>query len=54
MYNPLKSLLSEYKGANISLSHHDTYCFDSESFRFLAALPETKMKLSRQPDAERS
>ena len=53
-YNPLKSLLSEYEGANISLSYHNTYFFDSESFRFLAALSETNVELFRREDAERS
>ncbi|KAK1752044.1 Stonustoxin subunit alpha [Echria macrotheca] len=53
-YNPLQKLLSEYKGATISLNHHNTYCFDSESFRFLAALSETKRQLPGLRDFKRS
>ncbi|KAK0725017.1 hypothetical protein B0H67DRAFT_657907 [Lasiosphaeris hirsuta] len=53
-YNPLRKLLSEYKGATVSLSHHNTYCFDSESFRYLAALSETKIPLPGLPDSARS
>ncbi|GAB1309980.1 hypothetical protein MFIFM68171_00190 [Madurella fahalii] len=53
-YNPLRKLLEEYKDASISLSHHNTYCFDSESFRFLAALSETKMQLPGVTDFKES
>ena len=34
----LKSLLSEYKGAVVSISPNNQFCFDNEAFRFLACL----------------
>ncbi|KAH8898919.1 hypothetical protein GQ53DRAFT_878208 [Thozetella sp. PMI_491] len=37
-FGPLKSLLGEHKDIGLRLSAHTTYCFDSESFRYLAAL----------------
>ena len=36
-YKPLKELLAKYENIDISLSSRTVYCFDSESFRFLAA-----------------
>ncbi|KAL7786204.1 hypothetical protein V8C37DRAFT_419623 [Trichoderma ceciliae] len=36
-FKPLKSLLDEYSDISITLSASTTYCFDSESFRYLAA-----------------
>ncbi|KAK4195515.1 Stonustoxin subunit alpha [Triangularia verruculosa] len=53
-YNPLKTLLETYKGAKMELSTHNTYCFDSESFRFLAALSQTKKQLPGLDDIEKS
>ncbi|OCK85677.1 hypothetical protein K432DRAFT_439107 [Lepidopterella palustris CBS 459.81] len=35
--NPLRRLLEQHKEVNIPLSTQTMYCFDSESFRFLAA-----------------
>ncbi|PMD45744.1 hypothetical protein L207DRAFT_630143 [Hyaloscypha variabilis F] len=35
--NPLRHLLQQHKEVNIPLSTQTMYCFDSESFRFLAA-----------------
>jgi hypothetical protein len=34
---PLKEMLCQYKDAGVHLSKDTVYCFDSESFRFLAA-----------------
>ena len=53
-YNPLKTLLEGYKGAKMELSTHNTYCFDSESFRFLAALSQTKKQLPGLKDFKKS
>ncbi|KAF4949030.1 hypothetical protein FGADI_9315 [Fusarium gaditjirri] len=36
-FKPLNALLSEYKEVNIDLLESNVYCFDSESFRYLAA-----------------
>ncbi|KAJ3533254.1 hypothetical protein NM208_g8070 [Fusarium decemcellulare] len=36
-FKPLNALLSEYKDVNIGLFENNVYCFDSESFRYLAA-----------------
>lgn len=53
-FNPLQTLLSKYRDAEISLSDHNTYCFDSESFRFLAALSQTKKQMPGLEDYKRS
>ncbi|KAK3291286.1 uncharacterized protein B0H64DRAFT_45564 [Chaetomium fimeti] len=53
-YVPLKALLEKYNNSKISLSTHTTYCFDSESFRFLAALSETQTQMPGLNDFERS
>ena len=36
-FKPLEALLSEYRDVNLGLFHDTVYCFDSESFRYLAA-----------------
>ncbi|KAG5801143.1 hypothetical protein H9Q74_014360 [Fusarium xylarioides] len=36
-FKPLNALLSEYKEVDIGLLESNVYCFDSESFRYLAA-----------------
>ncbi|KAF9768192.1 hypothetical protein IL306_014535 [Fusarium sp. DS 682] len=36
-FKPLNALLSEYKDVSIGLFENNVYCFDSESFRYLAA-----------------
>ncbi|KAF7552515.1 hypothetical protein G7Z17_g4243 [Cylindrodendrum hubeiense] len=36
-FRPLEKLLGEYKESKMGLYEHNVYCFDSESFRFLAA-----------------
>jgi len=50
-YKPLQSLL---KNVEISLSKHNVYCFDSESFRFLAALHVTGKAMDGLKDFENS
>jgi GTPase SAR1 family protein len=37
-FMPLNTLLEEHPDVGLSLTHHTTYCFDSESFRYLAAI----------------
>ncbi|KAK0714525.1 hypothetical protein B0H67DRAFT_664020 [Lasiosphaeris hirsuta] len=37
---PLKSIVAEHKDAGMSLSSKTIYCFDSESFRYLAAVKQ--------------
>ncbi|RSL68851.1 hypothetical protein CEP53_002391 [Fusarium sp. AF-6] len=36
-FKPLNALLSEYEEVNMGLFENNVYCFDSESFRYLAA-----------------
>jgi hypothetical protein len=36
-FKPLESLLADYKEVKMGLFEHNVYCFDSESFRYLAA-----------------
>jgi hypothetical protein len=48
---PLQTLL---KNVKISLSKHNVYCFDSESFRFLAALQVTGKQMEGRKDFENS
>ena len=36
-FKPLTALLAEHPDVGLNLTTHTTYCFDSESFRFLAA-----------------
>jgi GTPase SAR1 family protein len=36
-FDPLNELLNQYKEVDIALRKHNVYCFDSESFRYLAA-----------------
>lgn len=36
-FKPLEALLTEYKQVQMGLFEHNVYCFDSESFRYLAA-----------------
>ena len=36
-FKPLEKLLSEYDAVRMGLFEHNVYCFDSESFRYLAA-----------------
>ena len=50
-YKPLQNLL---KNVDISLSKHNVYCFDSESFRFLAALQVTGKAMDGLKDFQNS
>jgi hypothetical protein len=36
-FGPLETLLAEHPDVNLSLTMQTSYCFDSESFRYLAA-----------------
>ncbi|KAH8679594.1 hypothetical protein BGZ60DRAFT_369431 [Tricladium varicosporioides] len=52
---PLKEQLSSYKGIIPGLFGRTTYCFDSEGFRYLAALKQPdELDLGNLPDYQRS
>ncbi|KAI9773661.1 MAG: hypothetical protein M1840_006935 [Geoglossum simile] len=51
---PLQSLLQKYGGVRMDLTHENTYCFDSESFRFLAALKQTGREIGDKSEFRRS
>ncbi|KAI9780418.1 MAG: hypothetical protein M1839_006692 [Geoglossum umbratile] len=53
-FEPLQSLLQRYRGVQMSLTRENTYCFDSESFRFLAALKQTGRPMDNEDDFRRS
>lgn len=53
-FKPLQALLKKYEAVRISLTHKNTYCFDSESFRFLAALKQTGRPMDNEDDFRRS
>lgn len=53
-FKPLQTLLKKYDAVRISLTHKNTYCFDSESFRFLAALKQTGRAMENEDDFRRS
>ena len=53
-FKPLQTLLKKYEAVKISLTHKNTYCFDSESFRFLAALKQTGRPMDNEDDFRRS
>lgn len=53
-YKPLQKLLAKHKNVGISLSKHNVYCFDSESFRFLVALLVTGRQMEGLKDFESS
>lgn len=44
-FDPLMKLLKEFKEAQIVLRTHNVYCFDSESFRYLAAQKQHNQEL---------
>lgn len=52
-YGPLKALLGEHPDVGLSLTTHTTYCFDSESFRYLAAY-KNNVFLDNEEDFRRS
>lgn len=53
-YKPLQKTLAKHSSVGISLSKHNVYCFDSESFRFLAALLVTGRQIEGLKDFENS
>lgn len=53
-FKPLQSLMNKYQQVKMSLSHSNTYCFDSESFRYLAALKQTGRPMDNEDDFRRS
>jgi hypothetical protein len=52
-FKPLESLLKKHGDVDLSLSRHTVYCFDSESFRFLAA-DKQGVKMDNIDDFRRS
>lgn len=52
-FKPLKALLKAHSDAGLSLTAHTTYCFDSESFRYLAAL-KNGIPMDNEEDYRRS
>lgn len=52
-FKPLKVLLDEYKNVGIGLRKSNVFCFDSESFRFLAAY-KSGVRLGNIEDFRRS
>lgn len=52
-YGPLKTLLGQHPDVGLSLSTNTTYCFDSESFRYLAA-HKSGVVIPNKQDFERS
>lgn len=53
-YGPLEQLLLEFKKVLPPLSGDNVYCFDSESFRYLAAKKVEALDLGEKRDYERS
>jgi hypothetical protein len=53
-FKPLQSLIDKYQRVKMSLDHANTYCFDSESFRYLAALKQTGRPMDNEDDFRRS
>jgi len=52
-YRPLKELLGQHPDVGLSLNAHTTYCFDSESFRYLAAF-KNNIFMDNEEDFRRS
>lgn len=52
-YGPLKALLSKHPDIGLELSTPTTYCFDSESFRYLAAY-KSEVTMPNKVDFDRS
>ncbi|KAH8650654.1 hypothetical protein BGZ60DRAFT_509014 [Tricladium varicosporioides] len=44
-FDPLRELLQRFKDVQITLRKHNVYCFDSESFRYLAAQKQHNQRL---------
>lgn len=52
-YGPLQALLRQHPGIGVKLSTSTTYCFDSESFRYLAAFKKD-VPMPNKEDFDRS
>ena len=52
-YGPLNTLLSQHPDMGLELSTPTTYCFDSESFRYLAAF-KSEVTMPNKEDFDRS
>ena len=52
-YGPLKNLLNQHPDVGLKLETPTTYCFDSESFRYLAAF-KSDVKMPNKMDFDRS
>jgi len=52
-FGPLKAILGEHKDVDIALTSHTVYCFDSESFRYLAAI-KNGVPMPNEEDFRRS
>ena len=54
-FKPLQTLMDKYRHqVALSLHRENTYCFDSESFRYLAALKQTGRPMGSTDDFRRS
>ena len=53
-FKPLHALLEKYSTVQMSFTRQNTYCFDSESFRFLAALKQTGRPMDNEAEFCRS
>jgi GTPase SAR1 family protein len=53
-FDPLSQLLRRFTDINISLRKHNVYCFDSESFRYLAAYKQQHQSLGHLEENRRS
>lgn len=52
-YGPMKTLLAQHPDVGLRLETPTTYCFDSESFRYLAAC-KSGVEMPNKPDFDRS
>lgn len=52
-FGTIETLLDEHSDVGLSLTTHTTYCFDSESFRYLAAL-KNEVFMDNEEDFRRS
>jgi hypothetical protein len=53
-FDPLSQLLRRFTDIDISLRKHNVYCFDSESFRYLAAYKQQNQTLGHLEENRRS
>lgn len=53
-FKPLQSLMNKYQQVKMTLHRANTYCFDSESFRYLAALKQNGRAMDNEDDFRRS